>query len=583
MSLSLADASGYNGTDADTRMMMEFTRHVKEAAVNLKTPQLSRRRLLQHSAAALSVVGMSRRSWGRSIGSADIGVVVGEATGQKIGMQVLADGGNAVDAIVAAALVATVASPAMTGIGGYGMTAVIAADDGRKIVAIDGNTVAPAAMPADLFQQPPVGKLPDGFSSTDSNSSIGWLSAGVPGILAGLQLALDHFGTRGFAEVVKPAIALARDGIPWTESLASSVGDRRIFRSDSGSGKLFFPAGKPLSVGERFRNPDLAAMLSELANANSVEAFYRGDIAQCIADGFQKNGGLVTTQDLASYGARLVEPLKMTRGQYSIYTAPLTAGGLSILQMLLTLQAMNWDQLPVGLLKTHARIEAMRLAWRDRLSLLGDPEFSDAPVTRLMSEDYARDSAERIMAAVQAGKPLAHAVTRRPHTGTIHLSAADRHGNFAALTLTHGNTFGACVTVDGLGLTLGHGMSRFDPDPCHPNAPGPGKRPLHNMVPTIVTRDGKPVLAVGGTGGRKIPNGLFEVLTNFVVLDQSMKESIAAPRLHTEGDMALAVEKAWPAEETTALRNLGYTVTNSGGATMSAVALENGEFHQAKR
>ena len=183
--------------------------------------------------------------------------------------------------------------------------------------------------------------------------------------------------------------------------------------------------------------------------------------------------------------------------------------------MLLTLQAMNWDNLPAGLLKTHARIEAMRLACRDRLTLLGDPEFSDVPVARLMSEDYARESADRIMAAVKDGKPLAHAFTPRPHTGTIHLSTADRHGNFAALTLTHGNTFGACVTVDGLGLPI--------------------------------------------------------------------KESIAASRLHTEGDTTLAVEKSWPAEETNALRNLGYTFTTSGSATMSAVALENGELHQARR
>ena len=324
-------------------------------------------------------------------------------------------------------------------------------------------------------------------------------------------------------------------------------------------------------------------MLSELAKANSIEAFYRGDIAQRIADGFQKNGGLVTAQDMAAYTARLVEPLKMTWGPYSIDTAPLTAGGLSVLQMLLTLQAMNWENLPTGIEKTHARIEAMRLAWRDRLTLLGDPEFSEVPVTRLLSEDYAHASADRIMAAVKDRKDLVHAVTPRPHTGTIHLSAADRQGNFAALTLTHGESFGACVTVDGLGLTLGHGMSRFDPDPTHPNAPGPGKRPLHNMVPTIVTRDGRAVLAVGGTGGRKIPNGLFELLTQFVALGQPIKESIAAPRLHTEGDTTLSVEKTWPADETTALGNLGYTVTTSGSATMSAVARENGELHQARR
>ncbi len=193
---------------------------------------------------------------------------------------------------------------------------------------------------------------------------------------------------------------------------------------------------------------------------------------------------------------------------------------------------MNWEQMPEGLPRIHARVEAMRLAWRDRLTLLGDPDFAKVPVARLLSDDYARESAERISAAVKAGKILAHTVTPRAHAGTIHLSAADRHGNFAALTLSHGNGFGACVTVEGLGLTLGHGMSRFDPNPAHPNAPGPGKRPLHNMVPTVVTRDGKTVLAVGGTGGRKIPNALLEVLTQFVVLSQPLAAALAAPPAH---------------------------------------------------
>ena len=551
--------------------------------LNIKPSQLTRRRLLKHTGVAVGAACIARRSFGGSRFAEDIGTVVGEAIGQKCGMQVLADGGNAIDAIVAAALVATVASPAMTGIGGYGMTAVIAADNGRRIAAIDGNTMAPAEMTADHFQPQKDGRRSDESSRTDSAANIGWLSAGVPGILAGLQLALDQFGTRGFTELVQPAIALARDGIPWTPNLASSVNHRKMFRRDSGSAKLYFPDGQPLKVGEPFRNPDLAGMLGELARVNSVEAFYRGDVAQRIVDGFQKNGGLMTAQDMAGYRARLVEPLTMNWGPYSIYTAPLTAGGLSVLQMLLTLQAMNWDKLPAGLMKTQARVEAMRLAWRDRLTLLGDPEFSDVPVTRLLSEDYARESADRIMAAVKDRKYLVHAVTPRPHTGTIHLSAADKHGNFAAMTLTHGESFGACVTVDGLGLTLGHGMSRFDQNPTHPNAPGPGKRPLHNMVSTIVTREGKPMLAVGGTGGRKIPNGLFEVLTQFVVLGQPIKESIGAPRLHTEGDTTLAMEKTWPAAEATALRNLGYTVATSGSATMSAVALENGEWQQAKR
>ena len=497
----------------------------------------------------------------------------------------LADGGNAIDAVVAAALAACVAAPHSVGIGGYGMSAVIAFEGGRRLIAIDGNTTAPAAMRADMFRPDAKGKLPRGFSQADPYDSTGWLFAGVPGIPAGLQLALDRCGTRGFGELARPAIALARDGFPWPQDLADVLqAGRARFERDPGTRALFLPQGRPVAAGELFKNPDLAAMLARLAEANSVEAFYRGDIADLIAEGFRKNGGLVTRKDLASYRARPVEPLTMTLGGAAIHTAPLTAGGLTVLQMLATLRAMKWEKMPAGLPRTHARAEAMRIAWRDRSALLGDPDFVEVPTARLLSEDYARESAERVLAAVKDGRMfLAHEAAPRAQAGTIHLSAADRQGNFASLTLTHGNNFGARVTVPGLGLTLGHGMSRFDPDPAHPNAPGPGKRPLHNLCPTIVTRDGRAVLAVGGSGGRMIPNGLLEVLIQGLMFDQPLAAAIAALRLHTEGAPALSLEKAWPADEAEALRGLGYSVDFAASAHMNGVALENGGLRKARR
>ncbi|MEI7567046.1 MAG: gamma-glutamyltransferase [Opitutaceae bacterium] len=180
---------------------------------------------------------------------------------------------------------------------------------------------------------------------------------------------------------------------------------------------------------------------------------------------------------------------------------------------------------------------------------------------------------------------LAQPATPRPHGGTIHLSAVDRHGNMAAITLTHGNGFGAGVTVDGLGLTLGHGMSRFETKPNHPNSPGPGKRPLHNMCPTIVLRDGRPVLAVGARGGRKIPNATLETLLQFVALKRPIEDAVAAPRPHTEGTPAIELESAWPAAELTALPSLGYQVKTAVSATVSAVTFDprSGESRAALR
>lgn len=549
------------------------------------TPHAISRRRFVSSAGAFFAAGAGERFDSRRAAAAerDGGYVVGELTAERVGLQVLAEGGNAVDAMVAAALAAAIAAPASTGIGGYGLSAVVAMA-GQKIVAVDANTTAAASTPATLFQPDTAGRLPDGLSRSNWLSSTGWLSAGVPGVLAGLQLCIDQFGTRGFGELVQPAIRLARDGFPCPAGLTTAIRGRQgLFARDPGSRVLYLPNGEPPRAGEPFRNLPLAELLETLARRNSVESFYRGDVAQRIADAFRQHGGLVTPQDMAAYRARLVPPLRWDFGERSIHTAPLTAGGLSVLQVLYALQVLDWPHMPAGLSRTHARIEAIRLAWRDRLSLLGDPDAVAVPAGRLLSLDYARESASKIREVVAAGRLLAHPVTRRDQGGTIHLSAADRNGNLVALTLTHGNGFGACVTVEGLGLTLGHGVSRFDPDPKHPNAPGPGKRPLHNMVPTVVAERGVPILAVGGTGGRKIPNALAEVLTQFVLLERPLREAMAAPRLHTEGDALIALEKTWPRDEVEPLQRLGYTVTTGGSANMSAVAVENGRLERARR
>ena len=280
----------------------------------------------------------------------------------------LAGGGNAVDAAVAAALVAAVVSVSNCGIGGYGGHFVIAKPDG-SVSAIDFNSAAPAAARPDMFPLNAQGRVPSGINSH------GWLAAGVPGTLAGLQLALDRFGTRRLDQLIEPAIRFAKDGFPLTTGLAKAIaGAARQFASDPGSAKLFLPDGKPPAEGTTFRNPDLAAMLEQLAHDNNVASFYRGPLAERIAAQFARHGGLVTARDLAAYEARVVEPLAITWRGATIHTAPLTAGGLSVLQGIATLKALNWETWDASDPRTeHARVEAIRLAWHDRLALLGDP------------------------------------------------------------------------------------------------------------------------------------------------------------------------------------------------------------------
>jgi gamma-glutamyltranspeptidase/glutathione hydrolase len=508
------------------------------------------------------------------------GLVVGDPVGAQVGGRVLAEGGNAMDAAIAAALATCITAPSRCGIGGYGGHMIIALAGGKRITSIDFNSTAPAAARPDMYSFDSKGEV------TGRANFHGWLAVGVPGTLAGFQLALDRYGTRSFRELVQPAIAFARDGFTLSAGQAGALRATRAgLRNDPGSAKLYLNNGEPLKAGETARNPDLAHLLIRLAEKNSAEPFYRGDIAQRIADGIQKNGGLVTARDMAAYQAREVEPLRLKWNAFEIFTAPLTAGGLTVLEELSILKALRGKQLPSGPAGAHARLETLRVAWKDRLELLGDPEKVRVPVGRLLSGDYARSAAERIEAAVNAKQPLPLQIEKHLQDGTTNLSCVDGSGNLVAVTFTHGGGFGAQVTVDGLGLTLGHGMSRFNPRPGHPNSVAAHKRPLHNMCPSVVLRDGRPVLAVGAAGGVKIPNTIFDLLEQFVVRGSSIEEAIAAPRMHTTGALELTMERAWPQMEQDYLKQIGFNVQTGIGATASAVSFDpkTGECRAAVR
>jgi gamma-glutamyltranspeptidase/glutathione hydrolase len=481
-------------------------------------------------------------------------------------MDVLDAGGNAVDAAVTAALVASVVAVPGCGIGGYGGHLVIALPRGGKVVSIDFNSTAPAAARPGMFAADDKGRV-----KGDVNV-YGWLAAGVPGTLAGLQLALEKYGTRKFDALVTPAIRYATDGFPLQKTFATFLQkiEKRL-SADPGSRALFYPDGKAPAAGSRFRNPDLAALLQTLAKKGPA-TFYQGEVASKIAAAFKAGGGLVTEKDLATYRAREAKPHTLSINGHVIHTAPLTAGGLTILQTLATLDALGWakwDRKDPA--RAQARLEAQRIAWHDRLRLLGDPDSVKVPVERLLSKRYAEQSADRVRAAVKAKKAVEAAGDGREADGTVHLTAVDATGTFVALTLTHGGGLGAQVTVPGLGLVLGHGMSRFDPRAAHPNSPGPNKRPLHNMCPTVVTKGGRAVLALGATGGRRIPNTVFDVLLGRVVEGLSLAEAVKAPRLHTEGEKAVTVEASWPAAEVKRLEEVGYQVRRGPAAALNAI------------
>ncbi|HEY1598916.1 MAG TPA: gamma-glutamyltransferase [Pirellulales bacterium] len=532
---------------------------------NEDSSKTNRRQFLQLTAAG-SLALLGKQAWAIDK-VATSGLVTGQREAAEVGTRILAGGGNAVDAAVAAALVAGIVSPSNCGVGGYGGHMVIGWPGG-KVTAIDFNSAAPAAARENMFPVDRQGRVRGAINQH------GWLAVGVPGTLAGLQLALDKFGTRGLGQLVEPAIRFARDGIKIDAGLARVIQvSVAQFQRDPASARLFCPTGKPLLEGQKLRNRDLAALFDTLATENSVNSFYHGEVADHIARDFKKHGGILAKRDLAEYSAREVVPTALEWRGMTMYTAPLTAGGLTVLQAIGTLKALEWQDMDqVDPKTTHAAIEALRVAWHDRLTLLGDPQGSEVPVARLLSADYAHEAAERVSKVVSQERLIVGTTDGRPAGGTIHLSAVDKSGLMVALTLTHGEGFGARVTVDGLGIVLGHGMSRFDPVPGHPNSVRPKCRPLNNMCPTIVFRGDQPIVALGATGGRRIPNTMFSVLQALVGRGLALPEAYAVPRLHTEGDVKLQLAKGWSEAEVAYLKRVGYTIQDGQGANLNAIS-----------
>ncbi len=489
-------------------------------------------RLTGQTAALLAVLPSS--VFGRSNGRPVSGVLVGEPAVAAVANKIFADGGNAIDAVIAAALAAGITSPSKCGIGGYGGAMMIGRAGNHKVTCIDFDSMAPMAARPDMYPLDAHGNV------VGKVNALGWLAAGVPGTLAGLQMALRKFGTKSFREVVQPAITMADKA----------------------------------AANPRFKYEALAKVLRTLADRNSVDSFYHGDLAQETADAFQKHGGLVTAKDLAAYKAREVKPYELEWNGATIYTAPLCAGGLTALQAMSVLKELEWEKRVDSLATAQMRLEALRLAWRDRSEFFGDPDFVKVPVKRLLSSEYGTELAGLVDHAVAAQKPVSIKMKAIQQVGTMHLSCADDFGNIAALTLTMGSSYGAQVTVENLGMVLGHGMVRFDPQPGGPNSVAPGKRPQHNMCPSIAVINGKPSVAVGAAGGTKIVNAIYDFFCHYVGRRRTLAESINRPRMNTTGSMQLGLDADWPAEQTEYFKKLGYQLKKQMGAYVSGVVID---------
>jgi len=495
----------------------------------------------------------------------------------EAGLAMLRQGGNAVDAAVAASFTLSVVRPYSCGIGGGGfMLIFIPSDDtgrGPRTVALNYRETAPAAVGSDYYEN-----IEAPAASRDGPHAVG-----VPGTVAGLLHALDTFGSLSHRAVLAPAIAAAENGFPADRHYVRIVGEtaRRLAANPPLRQTSFYlwlqlcHSGK-VSVGERISNPRQAEALRLIA-AEGADAFYRGEIAHAIVDAVQAHGGRLTFEDLAGYRPAVVEPLRgRFRGYEVLAMPPPSSGGIALLQILGIVERLeiNADGTPHNSASyVHLVVEAFKHAFADRARHLADPAFVDVPVARLLDDAYL----DRLAASIRPDRTLdpaacGYGVQLPPDGGTSHLSVIDAAGMAVACTETINLSFGSLVEVPGFGFALNNEMDDFTTRPGEANAfglqqsdrnlPQPGKRPLSSMSPTIILRDGRVHLVVGASGGPRIITGVTQCILNCVMFDMSPEDALAAPRFHHQWipDMLL-VEDAWSGDHALAvLRELGHEI-----------------------
>lgn len=502
----------------------------------------------------------------------DTGMVVSqEALASAVGAEILAQGGNAVDAAVATGFALAVTLPQAGNIGGGGFMLVHLAEEGRT-VAIDYRETAPQAARADMF-------LDESGEVDRRQATLTHLAAGVPGTVAGLLHALEHYGTMDREQVLAPAIRLAEEGIRVTPALAHSLerSASRLQRNETSRQYFFREDGSALQPGDLWRQPDLAWSLTEIAT-HGAEAFYRGAIADKLIAEMERGGGLMTREDLAAYQAVEREPVRGSyRGYDVVSMPPPSSGGVHLVQMLNVLE--GW---PLGEMEhnsaayLHYLVETMRRAYADRSKYLGDPDFHDVPVAELTDKVYGEQlrgmiSAERATPSRQVAPGLP-VITESPQT--THYSVWDRAGNVVSNTYTLNFSYGNGISVPGAGFLLNNEMDDFSAKPGEPNAFGlvggeanavaPGKRPLSSMTPTLVFRDGEPLLATGSPGGSTIITIVLQILLNVIDFDMNIAEATAAPRIHHQWlPDQIMWEKGISADTRALLEARGHTFATS--------------------
>ncbi|CCV13872.1 gamma-glutamyltransferase [Mesorhizobium sp. STM 4661] len=463
-------------------------------------------------------------------------VVTGQHLASEVGVDVLKKGGNAVDAAVAVGYALAVVYPTAGNIGGGGFM-TIRFKDGRSTF-LDFRERAPLAATKTMY-------LDKDGKPVKGASLDGYLAVGVPGSVAGFEMAREKYGTQSRQDLMAPAIRFAKDGFVLEQGDAASFqgGAERLAKDPAAAAIFLKPDGKPYAMGERLIQPDLAASLSAVSE-QGADAFYKGSIADAIVKASGAKGGILAKADFEQYAVRELKPVTCNyRGYEIVSSPPPSSGGVIICEILNVLEGYPLSYLGAGSAETvHVMVEAMRHAYVDRNSALGDPDFVDNPVSKLLDKNYAKDIRDKIdpfrAGVSQDLMPKGFGESKE----TTHYSIIDNDGNAVAVTYTLNGSFGAGVVADGTGILLNNEMDDFTQKPGVPNLYGlvqgeanaiqPRKTPLSSMSPTVVAKDGKPFMVIGSPGGSRIITITLEAIVNVVDHGMNIQEAIDAPRIH---------------------------------------------------
>jgi len=505
----------------------------------IKTKKRKAMRRLTYSVFALLILlfGFSESASRRPVKALNGMVVSSDSLATQVGVEILKKGGNAVDAAVAVGFALAVTYPQAGNIGGGGFMVIRMANG--ETVTIDFREKAPMKASENMF-------LDENGNFVPEKSQVGHLSVGVPGSVAGLLLALEKYGTMSRREVLEPAIELAEKGFIVNEGLANAFKNAfEHFKKFPSTMRYFSKNGQPYSAGDRLVQKDLAKVL-KLIRDKGRDGFYKGKVADLIVEEMKRGGGLITYEDLENYQPVLRKPVVGNyRGYEIISMGPPSSGGVCLIELLNILENFDLKKYGFGSSYTiHYLVEAMKRVYADRAEYLGDPDFVQIPLDKLLSKEYAKELASEIdtFYATPSSRIIRSVSPTSEGVHTTHYSVVDRWGNVVAVTTTINSYFGSMVAVNGAGFFLNNEMDDFSAKPGAPNQFGllgskansiqPGKRMLSSMTPTIVLKNGKPFLVLGSPGGSTIITSVLQVILNVVDFGMNIQEAVDSPRIH---------------------------------------------------